>query len=207
MGNGVQDLQVGGGGKAAAALKKAQPPAPKPVAIINDSNPTLDHVSLAIGADGKPIQTATRAKGVPDLEVKYRAAIREFIRTGADLKPAEKALADSGVAAKELAKMLSEEASSQFVLHRDEFVRAGSQYDELSPKFQAKSDAQMLRLNDLKVRANNAFNSAVSADKLLGGLDPARGRDLEAMEAMLLIMGFPKDEINISSRPKKVEAK
>jgi hypothetical protein len=38
---------------------------------------------------------------------------------------------------------------------------------------------------------------------LLGGLDPQRGQDLHAMEAILLRMGFPKDQVTISSRQQK----
>ncbi|MBM3267231.1 MAG: hypothetical protein FJZ01_06250 [Candidatus Sericytochromatia bacterium] len=171
-----------------------------------DPRPEIDSVALTGVAthDGQAIQTATRAKGVPDAEVKYRQALREFLRGGADYKGAEKVLGDSGVAAKEIAKIQAEEASSYFRMSRDEFVRTADEHMTLSARFGPKPRPQaVIRLESLKRSAHTAFEGAVRADALLGGLDPQRGQDLAAMEAVLLRMGFPKDQVVISSRQAK----
>ncbi len=178
----------------------------------HDPRPELDHVALTGVAttDGQAVQTASRAKGVPDAEVKYRQALREFLRTGADYKGAEKIYADSGVAAKELAKIASEEGSSFFRMAKDEFVRAADEHETFAERI-AKQGGKIrpqleIRLEALKRQAHTSFDGAVRADSMLGGLDPQRGRDLEAMEAILLRMGFPKDQVAISSRQRPVAA-
>lgn len=179
---------------------------------VHDPRPELDHVALSGVAtqDGKAITTATRAAGVPDAEVKYRQALREYLRTGADYKGAEKLFADSGVAAKELAKITAEEASTFFRMAKDEFVRSADEHERFAERIGQRGGTirpQLeIRLESLKREAHRAFEGAVRADALLGGLDPQRGRDLEAMEAILLRMGFPKDEVAISSRQRPVNA-
>lgn len=177
---------------------------------VHDPRPEIDHVALTgvATADGKAISTATRAKGVPDAEVKYRQALREFLRTGADYKGAEKIFADSGVAAKEIAKITSEEASSHFRMSKDEFVRSADEHETFAERAQGGVIRPQLkiRLETLKRQAHTSFEGAVRADGMLGGLDPQRGRDLEAMEAILLRMGFPKDEVVVSSRQRPAAA-
>lgn len=183
-----------------------------PKADVHDPRPELDHVALTGVAtqDGKGITTATRAKGVPDAEVKYRQALREHLRTGADYKGAEKVFADSGVAAKEIAKITAEEASSFFRMSKDEFVRSADEHENFAnraAKLGGNIRPQLkIRMESLKREAHTAFEGAVRADGMLGGLDPQRGRDLEAMEAILLRMGFPKDEVVVSSRQRPVAA-
>jgi hypothetical protein len=163
----------------------------------------IDNVALTGIAthDGQAIKTATRAAGVPDAEVKFRAAIRAFILNGADYQGAKKVFADSGVAAKEIAKIEAEESSTHFRMARDEFVRSADQFNDFSARVGPKPRPQaLIRLETLKREARTSFDRAVRADTVLGGLDPQRGKDLADMEAALLIMGFPKDQVVISSR-------
>lgn len=195
------------GAKIQRVRESAQPAQLAAHAVVaNDPRPEVDHVALAIGHDGKPVKTATRARGVPDVEVRLRAALREFLRDGTDPSTAEKAFKAAGGTASDAARITSEEASSFFRMSRDEFYSITGDHNRLTDAFGPRpTPMQQARVNDLKTRAKTAFDGAVRADSALGGLDPARGQDLEQMEAELLRMGFPKDEIQISSRGPKAE--
>ncbi len=177
---------------------------PAPTVVANDPRPDLDHVSLAISHEGTPLQTATRARGVPDAEVKYRAALRDFLSKGTDFSGAQRALQASGASTQDVARIQAEEASSFFRMSRDEFFHIAGEGKRLSTAFGARpTSTQSARIADLKTQARNAFAGANRADEMLGGLDQQRGQDLEQMESELLSMGFPKDEVQISSRQGK----
>ncbi|MBU6429077.1 MAG: hypothetical protein KGR26_08720 [Cyanobacteria bacterium REEB65] len=199
MPNGIQ-----AGGASVSRPQNAVGPASKlaPTTIQNDPRPDLDHVSLAISHSGSPLQTATRVRGIPDTEVQYRTAIRHFLGNGNDFSAAEKAFLAAGFRPQDSARIQAEEASSFFRMARDEFRRTDNELVGLTSTAGAKpTPSQQTRINNLKLQASHSFSGAVRADQLLGGLDPQRGQDLEQMEAELLAMGFPKDQVQITSRP------
>ena len=93
---------------------------------------------------------------------------------------------------------------------KDEFVKSADEHETFADRA-AKQGGTIrpqlkIRMETLRRQAHTSFEGAVRADGVLGGLDPQRGRDLEAMEAILLRMGFPKDEVVINSRQRPVPA-
>lgn len=150
-------------------------------------------------ADGEVIRTSSGSSRPKDPEVAYRAALREFMRTGQPFAAAEAQLVRAGTPAGEVSRIKAEEASSFFRMSRDTFSRSSQTHDQLAalPR-ERRTPAVESRMTSLRQDAGVAFTGASRANGLLGALDPVRNRELASMENWLLASGFPKDELSLS---------
>ncbi|MEB3299472.1 MAG: hypothetical protein VKO21_08315 [Candidatus Sericytochromatia bacterium] len=167
------------------------------VSDLHDARPDRDHMSLSgLHADGEVIRTPAGSGRPRDLEVAFRAALRDFLRTGLSFANAEQQLLKAGTPAAEVARYKAEEASSFYRMSRDTFLKSSGAHDALSAQRES-SGTRILdrRIANLRQEAMGAFQGATRSHELLGGLDPIRRRELASMEQWLLSRGFPKDEL------------
>ncbi|MEB3237468.1 MAG: hypothetical protein VKO64_07575 [Candidatus Sericytochromatia bacterium] len=164
-------------------------------------DPRLDRDSMALSglhADGEVIRTPANTGRPRSLDVAFRAAIRDYIRSGKPFADVEQQLLRVGTPAAEVARIKSEEASGAYRMSRDTFLRSSSSYDITEARKNASSTRVLdRRLDSLRQEAIGAYQGAARAHVLLGGLDPVRRRETALMEQWILAKGFPKDELII----------
>ena len=173
-------------------------PAPvRPDPELHDARPDKDHMMLSgLHADGEVIRTAAHSGRPRAPEVAYRAAVREFLRTGKPFTEAEQQLARVGTPAAEISRLKSEEASTFYRMSRDTFLRSSSAYDIAEANSNTSSTKVLdRRMATLREEAVGAYQGAARAHVLLGGMDPVRRRETALMEQWILAKGFPKDEL------------